>query len=277
MMFITHYYIKELKYKDGSIIDESVYNDVINCIKDKEKLNLRNISKELMIKYSHYSWIELKKQGRVLYLYIELNQVRNNQNKFNNLHGDLISDYDAYIKSIIVTSGKLKVDINQTVKKGDLLVSGNINNQLMSSSGEVIGEVVYTKVINVKKELLIESYSGEMISFNYFKIGNYNFKKKKNQFINYRINQKTTFNLFNTFFLIHENIFEIKKYVIFHTNETAMTYDKSLVHYDMEKSRTSKNEKILSIDLLELTENDNEYILKFLVKADKNIVVFRQY
>ena len=154
MMFITPYYIKELKYKDGSIIDESVYNDVINCIKDKEKLNLRNISKELMIKYSHYSWIELKKQGRVLYLYIELNQVRNNQNKFNNLHGDLISGYDAYIKSIIVTSGKLKVDINQTVKKGDLLVSGNINNQLMSSSGEVIGEVVYTKVINVKKRII---------------------------------------------------------------------------------------------------------------------------
>lgn len=277
MMFVTPYYIKEVKYKDGSIVDEAIYCEVVNYVKNNKKLDLRTISKELMIRYSHYSWIELKKQGRVIYLYIELNQIINNQNSFKELNGDLISGYDAYIKSIIVRNGKPKIDINQTVKKGDLLISGNLNNHLLPPNGEVIGEIVYTKEIKVQKCLSIESYSGEMIKYKYLKIGNLNLKKKKHNYLMFKTDRKIVLNLVDLFYLINESVYEIKKYDINHTSESALNYVISYIHYEMEKNRTSVDEKILSIDLLKMTETDNEYVFKMLVKADKNIIVFRQY
>lgn len=277
ILFVSPNYIKEIKYKDGSVKDEIVYNNLITKVETNKKPNLKEISKELMIMFPHYSWIEAKKVGRVIYLYIELNQVGDVEIKNNLINGDLISGYNAYIKKIIATKGKPMIDINQTVKIGDVLIAGQIKNQKIPPNGVVIGEIVYTKEIVIKKTDVIYSYTGNLLQYRYLNIGKLLLKKKKNNYINFKTKQNIVFNLFDYIRLIDETVYEFDNYTINHNKDSAIEYAKSFIYYKFEKYKTSNLEKILTIDLVEIIENDNAFIVKLLIKADKNIVVLKQY
>lgn len=277
ILFVTPYYIREVKYQTSSIKDDIVFQKTQEMVKQHKKLNLNELSKELMLKYPHYSWIGLRKQGSVLYLNIELNQILGFNQLFNTLPGDFVSGYDAYVKHIIVTKGKVTTDINQVVKKGDILITGNLSKQIIAPCGIIIGEIVYVQEIEINKTQAVYSYTGNMLNYRFIEFNKTSIKKKKNTYQNFKISTNNIFDLFGIFKIKEESIYEMNNYTISYNQEDAIVYAKSIVYFNLEKDRISEKEGILSIDLLETKEIDDKYIIKLLVRADKNIVVLRQY
>ena len=276
-LFVSPYYIREVKYQTNSIIDSAVLGEVTKLIQNEhDDINLNDWCKKLMIQFPHYSWIGLKKRGSIIYLNIELNDLLLNNNEIKNRYGDLISGYDAYIKSINIISGKSLVELNQVVKKGTTLISGDVNQTKISPRGEIIGEVVYFKDILIQKTKKISSYNGNMTAYKKFEFGKFSFRKNKNQFSNFKYKSILLFSIGNFIKYTNNYYFEISDYTINYSKEDAISYAKSMVYYELEKLRTSKYECITNVDLINVTETDNEYIVKLLVRANKNIVVLKE-
>lgn len=276
IMFVSPYYIKEVEYQNGSIEDEIIFNETSDLVKKQKQVDLNGLSKQFMLKYPHYSWISLKKKGNIVLLNIELNELSSLNYLTNNIQGDFISGYDAYIKHIIVTQGKVNVDINQTVKKGDLLILGNLPKQKISPCGIIIGEIVYSKEITIYKNNMIKSYTGNLINYQYVKLKDKQFHKNNNTYLVYKTRTNNIFSLFNFISYVDETIYEIGDFLVQYGKEDAIIYGKSIIYYELEKQRTSNKESILSIDVLSITEKEDRYVIKFLVKADKNIVLLKQ-
>lgn len=276
ILFASPYYIKEVKYQNGSIKDDVIFNEITSIVKNKKKIDLNELSKQMMLKYSHYSWIGLKKQGNIVYLNIELNEFSGLNYFSNTLQGDLISAFDAYIKHIIVTKGKVNVGINQVVKKGDLLVSGNLLKQKIAPCGIIIGEIVYYREIKIDKNIQINSYTGNLIKYRYLKLKEKDFKKLNNPYTEYKTSSNKIFSVFDYINYIDETVYEMGNFQVQYNKEDALIYGKSVIYYELEKQRTSNKEKIISIDVIDVTETNNQFIIKFVVKADKNIVLLKQ-
>lgn len=275
VIIATPYDIREVKYQNGSAVDDEIFNLVQqNCQKID---NYNDYSRSLMIKYPHYSWISIKKQGSVIYLNIEIDEIKQDNNLIKNFHGDLISGYDAYVKSIIVYKGKPLIDINRVVKVGDTLVTGIVGNVEVGSDAIVIGEVNYIRNIKVPLKKTLNSFNGNVYKYTNFEINNYKMKNIVSPFKNFKFKSTVLFNIGNAIKLTNNYFYETETFEIRYNEDDAIRFAKSMVYYELEKLRTSDAEKIYDVEVLSIDIKNDQYLMKLLVKADKNIVVFKEY
>ena len=289
IIYTTPYYIREIKYKENSIKDEVVYNYVNNALSDslinrKLNININDLSKEMSIIFSHYAFIELKKRGSVIYINIQKNDVIEKQFDKTNIKGDFISGYDAYIEHIVVEKGFVVINTNQTVRKEDVLISGNLlysqnkidNKYYIKPKGYIIGRVIEQQSFEINKKNIIDSYNGNYITYKRYEI----FGKQinnLNKFKNKTLKEKTKFNIGNLFKVIEVTEYEKSKVEFIYTKESVVEYVKSLIYYELEKNRISDKEVINSIKLLRIIETNDSYLLDFIVDKSINIVVFKEY
>ncbi len=116
------------------------YEEIIRCCEkigitegiDRKKINSKRDRERLMLICDGLAWASLNIEGSVL----NVNVTEVEQINTDNFPTNLKADFDGIIKRIDVTSGNCIVKIDDAVKKGDILVSGIIDNK---------NETVFTK------------------------------------------------------------------------------------------------------------------------------------
>ena len=137
--------------------DKELYNTIYNSLKEnnistyKRKKSFKELSliKEKILKDNEdvLEWLEIQEKGCTYN--IELTKrVKNKTNNSDNKPKDIIASKDGLIKYIKSTKGTKLKDINDYVKKGEVLITGNIlkNDEIVNrveASGEVYAEVWY--------------------------------------------------------------------------------------------------------------------------------------
>ncbi len=112
----------------------------------KTKINNKYDSQRLQLIEKRIAWCSLNTEGCVLT--VNLSEVTNSDKKDREIPSNLKAKIEGKIKKINVRSGNSLVKVGDTVSRGDILVSGIIENmsstQFVYSSGEIIAETKRT-------------------------------------------------------------------------------------------------------------------------------------
>ncbi len=143
--------------------------DEISSIKE----NILSSNKETL------EWIEIKERGCIYEVYVTPRVIDNKEEKSNEV-SSIYSSSNGVVKSIVVTSGTKMVDNGDYVKKGDLLISGNIfkNDEIVDSKealGSIFAEVWYIAYVNVPFDFVETINTGKIINHYYLDIFNHKF------------------------------------------------------------------------------------------------------
>lgn len=286
----SNIFIREIVFENNLYYDYDIYQSVkshLNKVGIVYQLddNINNINRELSMTYPHYAYIGIKKLGGKLVIEIVDNTIPNNENNALNDPGDMVSLYDGYIVDVITQNGVVTVGTSQYVKKGDLLISGNLNyhnnaedvSNYVCPKGIVLGKtIIYEKII-VLKESKESIYNGDCT--NYYQIdllGNkYNINKYDYENIGY-------YNITNIFKL--GSLFKVNKITEYHTEEItiiyskedAIKYAKSAIIHNFNTVKTHELECIESLDLLAVKDNGYAFEITFMTKYIRNFCKFQK-
>lgn len=279
---LNQFFIRKIEFKDSRYYDESIYNYVIANTKKIGKYyyfndSINNISKKLRTKYYHFAYIGLSKKGSKVFIEIEEQRIKNDISLDNDCIGEFVSNVDAKICSIKISSGNVLIKNNDIVKKGQILVSSNllynegINNsdKVVPLKGYIIGLIYDYKEVEVLKKETIEivsNLSKKKMILNDKKINN----------SNYYIKKYNVFKVGNIYlqkvYLYNKEIIEIERDIT-----EALEYAKYLIYYDYINKFIYNEEKVLAITNLNVIENERSFIFKFFVEAKINIINFKSY
>lgn len=190
--------------------------EIINLVKEygiavgklKININTEKISNSIRLNREDLSWIGIKIQGTNAIITIE-ETIDAPEIIDKNEICNIVAKKDAVISKIIVQSGTARVSVGDEVKKGDLLVEGIMEGELLGprqvhAEADIYGKNVYEKekkeefVQNVKTETGKKQEKNE-ICINKFKI---NFNKGVSKFKNYdTITSNKKIKLFSNFYL----------------------------------------------------------------------------
>lgn len=109
------------------------------------------LKQSLIISSKDIAWSSFNKQGCIL----EVNFTQANTSADENIASNLIAQTDAVVKKVNIQKGTAVVKIGDTVKKGQLLVSGTVDygngSFFETAKGEIIAEVHTKAKISVEK------------------------------------------------------------------------------------------------------------------------------
>lgn len=123
----------------------------------KSYKELKKVREEILDKYpSILDWMEFEVKGMVLNVHIE-KRIITNINE-DNRKCDVVALKDALITNIKVESGEIAVNINDYVRKGDVLIKGSLvyneeERRNVCAKGEVYGIVYYTGEASIPYEI----------------------------------------------------------------------------------------------------------------------------
>ena len=135
----------------------------------KAKINCSELETALRKQYDEISWISCELKGTGLTVYLEEGMAPKIQ-KDSDVTGDMVAAKDAQIIKMITRQGTPVVKVKDTVKKGDILISGTIyiyddNNEVMETShiaadGDVYGVTTEGYEDYVDMEYYEKEYQG---------------------------------------------------------------------------------------------------------------------
>ncbi len=137
------------------IIKENLQeNNVTLYSKKKSYTKLKEITQNIKNNnLDNIEWIEIDQKGVVLTVKV-IERISNNTNTNNN-YKDIVASKNGYIKKIYSRKGEVLKNIDDYVKKGDIIISGNIfrNDKVVDrvkANGKVYAEVWYIVKLNDK-------------------------------------------------------------------------------------------------------------------------------
>ena len=134
------------------IKDTLTENNITLYSKQKSYKELNKISKTIkQNNINKIEWVELSRKGTILNIKV-IERVVNDNTKDNN-YKDIVASKNGYIKKIYSRKGQLLKNIDDYVKKGDIIISGNIyrNEEVIEkvkAEGKVYAEVWYIIKLN---------------------------------------------------------------------------------------------------------------------------------
>lgn len=231
----------------GIIKEELNKNNITLFTIQKNYKNLKEISTKIKQNNQNIiEWIELEQKGTILN--IKVIERVDKKEKEDNTPKDIIASKNGYIRRIYSRRGQLMKNIEDYVKKGEVIISGNIirNEKVVGqvkAEGKVYAEVWYIVKVNKNIEYIktIEKKYGKeslQLIINKYKLNIISFPKKV------PINKKKTFFKNETFSI-------------------ALNKEKK---YNLEKKKYKSNElqKLLETKAkneLEKTLEKDEYIM----------------
>ncbi len=222
---------------------------------NKIKNNILNENKDIL------EWIEIESHG-TKYIVNFTPRIIPEDNTEDMKPQNIVAKKDAVIKHIESDKGEIVKEINEYVKKGDVIISGNImrNEETLVSqvkaSGKVFGEVWYTVNTTVPYKFTEYSPSGEIINHVYIDI----FGKKMTLIGKY--NSKYSH--------IEKEVLIDKPYLFFKViKEKKEIYEYK--EYTLNKEEALKEAINRSVKSVEVKLNNNEYIL------DKKVLKIEEY
>ena len=110
-----------------NIINNSLSDNDIDVYKRKVSFDKLNSIKNKILEDNKdtLEWIEIREKGCIYYIDVTP-RVKSNNNVDNALPSDIVALKDGVIKHIVVHRGSKVIDNGDYVKKGDVLISGNI-------------------------------------------------------------------------------------------------------------------------------------------------------
>ena len=111
----------------ANVINDSLKDNGIGVYKRKVSFNKLNSIKNKILEDNKdtLEWIEIREKGCIYYIDVTP-RVKSNNNVDNSLPSDIVAEKDGVIKHIVVHRGSKVIDNGDYVKKGDVLISGNI-------------------------------------------------------------------------------------------------------------------------------------------------------
>lgn len=290
LFVMSNFFIREVKFTNENTYNYDVYQDVVTNIKSigpfkKLTANLNDLTNTLREKHYNYAYIGLRRQGGTLYIDIEEKEkypsLINNQNK----PCDLISSVDGKVVGLEIQKGIPIVNIEQIIKKGDVLVTGNVNYQidpnnltnLVHSKGIVLIECAIYEQVIVKKKYEYDYLTPNVkkqyrfLLFNNI-IGNNRMDDNYNKIIKYNV-----FNLFNIIKIEQNHLYFVEKKVKEVSLEEAKIISEEKLFSSFSFNKTSDNEKILFVKFINMKETEEQYSFNYLVKYVKNATQIKYY
>ena len=272
----SSYFIREIKFKDESMYDYRVYSYVSSKLDKKWFLytlsdDINSISLSLRATFPNYAYIGISKSGGSLLIDIEKIDIKEN-NKVVKNKNSLISNYNAVIYGINCKEGVVLVNLNQSIKKGEVLVTPHSESGYCDAV--ILGSLAEYMTVVVKKEKLIFDYTGKFNRKYNIRFGNKNVLNYKNVYDNQAIELKPIINFFNYIALDKVYYYEKDFIKLVYNYEDAYNYAISSIYYNLEIYRKSDLEKINDIKLLNYEENEDSFTFFFLVNEIKSIGIY---
>ena len=236
--------------------------------------DFEELSKSLRASFSDYEWISAYKDGSTIYVVINNNEKASKIEQY----GNIVAKKDAIIKSYLVYNGQAMIKENQYVKKGDVLISGQINNQFAEARGVILGTTFEEVELSVAKSNIELKETGNSYQYSLFSFFKSNFSiGKKNKYESYNTKKTLKFNLFDFFKIYKIEEHELCDIIEEYSFDTARDYAIAKITDDFNLNRHFEAEGLERIELLNHTEDNEKYTFKFLLKKVESIGEFQRY
>ncbi|MGN0153725.1 MAG: sporulation protein YqfD [Lachnospiraceae bacterium] len=166
LVYVLSLFVWEVKVTgEDKLVAESVLKQIetnyVSLGTLKSHISCTKLEESLRKDFDEISWISCELKGTVLTVYLEEGMAPKKQEN-NVTSGDMVATKDATITKMITRQGTPMVKVNDTVKKGDILISGTIyiyddNNEVMETSyiaadGDIYGKTVcsYDDYVDLK-------------------------------------------------------------------------------------------------------------------------------
>ena len=277
------YFLTHLTFKINIITNDiDIKNKLIKELKDngiykyswlKSYNEITKVKNNILNKYPDlFEWLEIKRNGTSYYVRFD-KRLTNDSNKDINTY-DIVSSKDARIISLNIDSGKIIKNINEYVKKGDIIVTSDItlNDEIKgvrSAKGTVYGEVWYK--VSIK---LPNNYQKEELSGKHVNTYSLNFISTKIYFDKSNFNDKIDISIP----IIKNSIFPISiskdtiKEVITSKN---ISREELAIELCLEKikEKLKDNEEVIDYFVIEKNKNDHEFNLSLFISVKEQISV----
>ena len=269
--------------------DEKLYNLINNSLKEnnisiyKRKKTFKELKKikEKILKNNEESleWIEIKEKGCIYNVELTA-RVKNKENNSDNNPKDIVASKDGLIKYITSSSGVKLKDVNDYVKKGEVLISGNIikgEDTLITqvrAKGKVYAEVWYTVNITIPFNYVEYVETGKVINHYYLDIAGKKFTLIGKYDSNFTMNTKDlVLEKPYLFFKLYKETKREYKYKEFNINENE-AYKEALKRSENKiKSKLNDNEYIISKKVLKKEVCRSKMNIEVFFKVYENIGV----
>lgn len=245
----------------------------------KNKIQTKNIVNKIRMNREDIAWIGIDFKGTNAIIKIveakEKPEIIDEKDYTN-----IVASKDAIITKISAQNGTILKNVNDEVKKGDVLIAGYMQGNYtdkyyVHSIGEVKGKVKYSDTEKILKSEIIKNKTGKRekkysLKFNKIKINLY---KKYSKYKKYdTIVTEKNLQLFNNFYLPikiikYENE-EVNENEITNSKEDAKNKGELLAKQKLEDNL--KNNEIVNSDTI-ITEYDNYYEVKVTYEVIEDI------
>ena len=262
------------KVPDAEIIGALKEIGITKGVKSS-KINAKTEREKLLLQLDSLAWASLNIEG--CKLTVNVSEIKDEKPK-NNSPSNLVAKADGIIEKIDVTSGNCIVNCGDTVKAGDVLVSGIIEGQngtkFVRSQGVITAacERSITAKGDFKQKKTLENGKRKtkwVLECFWFKIPLYLGSENKNHNSYYKTKD---FSLFGQTLPVklHKKEFRF-------TDEYTLTYDKKRLEEKLKKEirENLKNQEIKDYTVTEqkIIESENGITLTQIITSRENIVV----
>lgn len=264
-----------------NLINESLKENDISLYKKKKSSNELNKIKNKILKDNEedLEWIEINEKGCTYNIEVT-KRIKNKDMKDDNTPKDIIASKDGLIKYIASSSGVKLKDVNDYVKKGEVLITGNIikgEDTLITqveAKGEIYAEVWYTVNITIPFNYVEYVETGKTINHYYLDIFNKKFTLTGKYESNNTMNTKELIlDKPYLFFKLYKETKKEYKYKEFKIDESA-AYEEALKRSENKiKSKLTNNEYIISKKVLKKDVFRSKMNMEVFFKVYENIGV----
>ena len=183
-----------------------------------------------------------------------------------NEYCNVVATKESIITNIFSDKGEILVNVNDLVRKDDILIDGNLklNEETKSytcANGKVMGKVWYNTNISLKRDYLKKEYTG---------------KKRYNFVINHKVLRNNKYNKFDKKYIINNRFIKLYKEIEYiekkYKYNEIDSVNKALLEIDKKfNSKLGNKGKVLNKKILNKTINDKEISLNVFVVTEENI------
>ncbi len=239
----------------------------------KSYKEIKQIKKEILDLYpDKLEWLEIEVHGMNYTVRIEERKLESEKETKSSCH--IVATKDALVKEMVFSKGMANVKTNDSVKKGDILISGLIKKDeevkdIVCAEGSVYGEVWYTITASVPMEYKVSTRTNKRrwnFRFKNLYVDDFIFRSRLET---YEEEKKPILNLFGNeliFVIQHETKEEIKKYTEEEAKNKAVEEGIAKL-----KSTLDEKERIMYQKVLKNEVNNSTMNVEIFVSVLENI------
>lgn len=273
VFFSSNLIVDVIVIHENEDLKELIINDLYDYgIKkftmQKSFKQITNIKKKIKNKHlDKIEWLEIRKSGMRYIVDIEERIINDTPKEKDYCH--VIATKDGLIKRINVYDGEGVVSFNDYVKKGDILISGDVklNDNVVShscASGDVYAEVWYTVNVKVPLKYYENKFTGKKRNNYIINFNGIDYKIFNDRLKDYESSKKKIFDLLGVKIYLEKDE-EIEKKALKYTEKEALEKGlllaKEKILLKLKKDDLIIDEKILQNRLIDSTMDIDIFII----------------